>query len=715
MACLPVILPHAQSRSASHHKYDSKIGLLSNDINFYSPINHWLNAILNTTSQSEYDICLEDDRTGDILKFNTVSGDYHYTRFGPNGFSLTGKGRIIKQGCLIGILDLPRVSASIDRCTIAPLNRGEARIRPSILGTTYFINDSDLSNNSCLLPGEGICVPVKSKGKFKQTKQEKLSRIFANNSVPSAMAGAFFHMARRYLAGFSPANSLEASAFNVFHAMSPALKNILACALQGFSDLSADERQSLFPQELVSDVTSPVTVELLSRLVGEELTQRASKLAYDNPACIGSEQPGRPRLGPAIDPGEVNLTPRVCRINGIRTNTFAPSLSQSDFLPEEFQKQCSVDPKGNLNCEIQNMDCPGNSIDGLCLRVPDVLPGQSVTMQGVNFFNVDARVRITAKAPGTTSRTVEAHVCGDISTPPTEIIGGIERVIDDCRVKDLITFKIPADLPVGIYNVEVIVPNNTGMGTITEYSSIAPHFINVLPKSSDTFQIASEDLICEDETNPETILGINVSDEVGINVITVPVGVDLVPGEMRVNNFGVFEDVDDGDERPMPGVLFRENNISGVAMSILGYEVDSRDAYREQIQSFYDAFVHVIKNEWDSIKDTLGAAISLAELLGLSTVWVTAIGAAIAVAVVIIVALWAPADLIIEDFSGSDLYTLATLTSSNFPAPPIKSYTSQGGIDVRIEPESKDVQYFERRIYSSGDSRYVIRLRYNRF
>jgi len=94
------------------------------------------------------DFCLQDDRTGDLLQFNSLTGEYQFIRCGPQGFTLTGTAQVIRKGCLVELRD-GRVLAAINRCPIAPLNTGEATVRTSPLGPALLINDRDVTNNAC--------------------------------------------------------------------------------------------------------------------------------------------------------------------------------------------------------------------------------------------------------------------------------------------------------------------------------------------------------------------------------------------------------------------------------------------------------------------------------------------------------------------------------------------------------------------------------------
>lgn len=569
------------------------------------------------------------------------------------------------------------------------------------------------------LPPEGACVPLALGSKPKRSLEAKLRPLLENTPVPSVLPAAFFQMARRYLRGRSPANGLESAAFDVFEGLSPELRRMLACSLRIFDALPLRDQARLFAPELTGDGDRPVEPERLAQLVSDELLRRAGLEAFGDEDGISEERPGQLRLiggGGGDDVGPVIFV-NICRVNGLRTDSFSPTLSLGEYTPDEVQQQCTlevVNGQVQTNCQVQTEDCPGNEIEGTCLRVPEVRNGEAVTLQGVNFFNTDARVRLEAKPPGSVSREVEAHVVGDVTTPVTETVDGFERTIADCRVEDILTFRIPGDLPPGIYGITVIVPNNTGLsGFGDEIESPRTQFIRVVPPDTATFQIASETLDAVKETSP-AFFG---SDEVGIRVLVIPIAPDLTPGDVIEHNFE-FGDVDSGESRAMSRTLFQQSNVGGVSLSIVGFEIDDRDVFEKQIQDFADAYVEILRSNWNAIAGGVGATGGLVALaLGLSNAWATAIAAAVTLAINIFVALWAPADLIIEDAAAFTALDLGSLTSANFPAPEARGFTSAGGIDVRIEPVSKGVQYTERREYRSGeeDSEYHITLRYNRF
>lgn len=571
----------------------------------------------------------------------------------------------------------------------------------------------------------GACVPVSLGAKPKQSRRNKLDRLLANNRVPSTLGASFFHLARRYLAGKAPANALEESGFATLRRLPPELKRVLACAGDSLDSLSGGERSRLFATGLLPSIDQPIDLAQLSLGFAQEIADRVGVQAFDDAACATQEHPGRVRVRPYI-PGEENFDPlvRICRVNGLRTGSYTPPLSPGEYLPSELQQRCRVIMEGNEArqvCEVQTGDCPGNTAAGACQRMLEIEAGQGVLLEGVNFSSVDATVRLFAKdAPGTVLREVPAQVCGDDETPLTERIGGQDRPILDCRVHDRLSFQLPADLAPGVYGFQVAVPNlstHPGHGPVL-LSNV--EYIGVATPSSARFEIRSESLYARAETSPASF----GSDEVGIRILALPLFPDLSSGEAQLPNGGEpirFGDVDSGETRAMDHLLFsHQAPILGAALSIRGFEIDGEEAFERQIEDTLDAFIDILKDQLAFVMDHLKEAGSIASKLdsyGLKGLIAAAIAAAVVVAVDVFVALWAPADPIIEDMIGPGVQDLVELTNVDVALPAASEHTTPQGIRVRVTPLDKiPGQYRERREYISDDedSRYEIVFRYNR-
>jgi len=569
-------------------------------------------------------------------------------------------------------------------------------------------------------------VPLSIGSKPKQSLRTKLDSLLQNTRVPSVIASGFFQHARRFSAGRSPANPLEIEVFDFFRALPADMKSILSCSATSFDAITQDERNRLFDPSISQDPNVPLDADTLATAFVKEITQRVGVQVFEDPHALEQERPGQNRFFDTSGGESFEIQLRICKVNGLRTNEFSPALNPGDYLPSELQQHCVpvvVNGVPQLSCEIQKGNCPGNFLqDTTCLRVPDVRAGDGVVIEGVNFISIDSRVRLAGQAPSTVSREVDAFVFGDVDTPLTEVVDGETRTIRDCRVHDRITFVVPADLPPAIYSVQIAVPNVSGFPVFGDTIVSNPQFIRVVPAPTSRFRIASETLTAREETSP-AFFG---SDEVRVRIRAYPIIAsltDLTLGDEQAFDSPEFGDVDSGDVRQMQAVLFNQGGpIDGLVMTIMGFEIDSEKAYRDQINSFTDAFLHYLKIALAGIAASITAgafAVGVKDLLkfALSHPIILAIAAAVVLVVILILAAWAPADLLIEDSLGFTLSDLDALTNTDLPLPEIAQYVSQQGIKVTAVPLEKiPTQYRERREYRSDeeDSRYEIVLRYNR-
>jgi hypothetical protein len=499
------------------------------------------------------------------------------------------------------------------------------------------------------------------------------------------------------------------------------LQRVLACARDSFDSLSSGERDRLFASDLLGDINQPIELAQLTQAFAQEIVENVSIQVFDNPRCATEEHPGQVRT-PPFPGGEFPPAPvRICRINGLRTGSFRPPLALGEYTPAEVQQRCRVVLEGTepkLVCEVQTNECPGASVEGVCLRVQEIEAGLAVLLEGVNFSSVDTKVRLTDVATSTIVREVDAQVCGDDETPLKEIVNGTEVLITDCRVHDRLTFRVPDDLPPGLYELVVLVPNVSQVPGWGDVLNSDGERITVVPPATARFQIASETLHAREETSPASF----GSDEVGIKILAVPLFPDLTAGEAQIPNGGEpirFGDVDSGETRGIVHLLFsHQQPIAGAALSIMGFEIDGEEAFERQIDSFTGAFIEILKDQLGFLADKLDLD-DIKKLEGLGAKGLIALAIAVAVVLVIdvFVALWAPADLIIEDAIGPTTLDLVQLTSINFPLPLPSEHVTPQGIKVKVTPLDKITQqYREKREYISDDeeSHYEIVLRYNR-
>jgi len=97
-----------------------------------------------------FDICLQDDSSRDVLRINSMTGEYQFTKCAGT-VVIGGTGTLIRKGSLIGLQHYAadrRVIARIDGAA----NRGTASIQVFSQGVTFTIMDRNTANNTCLCP-----------------------------------------------------------------------------------------------------------------------------------------------------------------------------------------------------------------------------------------------------------------------------------------------------------------------------------------------------------------------------------------------------------------------------------------------------------------------------------------------------------------------------------------------------------------------------------
>lgn len=571
----------------------------------------------------------------------------------------------------------------------------------------------------CPPRADGACVPLGLGNKPKQSKRSKLERLLARNDVPSVLAASFFQTARRFLAGEAPANDFERDTFPVFRAMPRDVRDILACAVDNFESTPSDLKNAGLEPSILADPDKPVDTGTLTAGLLKEIELRASEVVFGNAHALEAERPGRNRFFKPIDdvfPAQL----QICRMNNLRTSSFRPPISLGDYQPAEIQQHCELVLVGDeikQNCSVLTGDCPGNLLpDNVCARVLDVANGDAVVLTGINFMRTDMKVQLKAKeGTGTASAEVDAHVFGDLDTPLNEEVDGTTQLIQDCRVKDRLTFVVPEDLPPGIYELLLAMPNSTGIEIFGPTIFSNQEFINVLPPETARFQVVAERLHARDETSP-AFFG---SDEVALTFLAAELRADGTTSSLQKLRKR-FDDVDSGDDRNIESVVFSQSQpMVGMALTVVGYEVDSERAFNQQIESFEEAFVDYLSRAWDKFKEELvGGAGAVIKALGLLKGAIAiAIAAVIALAVIAIVSYWAPADLIMDDAIGLSVVEFAELTDADVPAPVFAEFESPQGLKVSLNPLEKGaLTWREFREYHSEEeeSRYDLFLRYNR-
>lgn len=96
---------------------------------------------------SSFDICLQDDINGNLLQFNSTTGDYRFSNC-RKGFTLTGRGTVSIFFCKVELKDVGRdrnVSVLANTCT----HVGSASVRDFSRNLNFTVSDRDITDNTC--------------------------------------------------------------------------------------------------------------------------------------------------------------------------------------------------------------------------------------------------------------------------------------------------------------------------------------------------------------------------------------------------------------------------------------------------------------------------------------------------------------------------------------------------------------------------------------
>jgi hypothetical protein len=379
-----------------------------------------------------------------------------------------------------------------------------------------------------------------------------------------------------------------------------------------------------------------------------------------------------------------------------------------NYHAHEFAWACTSipDPKGGLptiSCLHQEpaspsggfgfAECPGGADyrvfdkgagKNVCLEIPEVDPGTEVGLRGLNFFSPNAKVHV---------RKIDQPPFPDIPpiplsdwNPDTTTPPGAAT----CAVRDHAYFIMPDhiqdpvnplnDLPIppGRYALQLVVPNDINFA-VTGGGAPPPDFhsneilFDLQPSPNQRYQILTDEAFCYEETDG---LG---SDEpwfrAAVAVVDLPKSETKIPYKAPDHiEIMTTDDVDSGEVITFPGATLLSDALGKrvFAAGVIGLEVDSESAARDQIDEFWDAYGEYLKQLIVDIGITtdtnvLGVAIKDAIEAGKLSVWVWATGAVLIAifAAGFLYALWAPADWIAIDSFTFTARQLSDLTDTN--------------------------------------------------
>jgi hypothetical protein len=341
------------------------------------------------------------------------------------------------------------------------------------------------------------------------------------------------------------------------------------------------------------------------------------------------------------------------------------------------------DCEGGKNYTVSKIGVPFKE----CLRIPVRQAGDMIWLRGFNFIAPDVNVHLQSTEVSTRKSIIpDCTVFGDIKTPVRNEQG---QVIVDKRVLDSVAVQLPmrfppeseSPFPPGLYEIWISVNDPSAPPNAPIVRPSNRLLLRIDPDPNTIFDLECEGGRCIKET-PGTLVS---DDEISWTAF---VG-HLIPKDERTGKRraitekvqfrrGPWEDVVDNKEVSSPTKIFPTDpeladgrlgfKVGGVRfISILGFEVDSKVAARDQIHGFSDAFTKILADIATSSADLLDTeassvvlsalesasgstgATAAATLLATGQYMMAAWAAALVAAAASLWAAWAPADMIALD------------------------------------------------------------------
>lgn len=558
----------------------------------------------------------------------------------------------------------------------------------------------------------GIEVPKPHKPKQKPAR--KVGDMCRAFGVSDALIPLIIALWRRHESGEKPRNEFEKKVEDALSAIGAADAKAFNKGLKEYEKLRRTGKAECLFDDCLADAASkgPIEAEWVSEIIIREGLKLGGQILFDH--SEGDLGPGQVRLwdntvsrgpngsGATIYQGPwpwlTSISPRHDRDEefGNMTSFRAVSGGAHVWLNYQYATECAFkpDPTGKLIAECARQHPPppapgtfGNECEGRmdythgndCIRIPSVQPGTSIMLRGFNFITPTVKVHCAKVGDPGVKWSTDCPIWGDKKTPLKD---DTDHFIVDERVCDSLSFPVEtkhptlpgAPLPAGLYELWIEVENSTNVVYDSQVPTVLLTNKLLLRIEADPnlkYNFFSNSGRCNRETPGwgddeiwwDAFVGHIVPSDVAISA-NERTPVDIRPLEQRSFPRGPWEDMDDGESAGAYSIDIwgpKPFEVGGVAaIGLVGFEVDSEDAAREQLQGFGNAWGYALKSVMSIALGASGTAGSIAELAvkaGLIAAKAALTAVLLAVAVIAVVtiigtalwAAWAPADLIALD------------------------------------------------------------------
>ena len=573
-----------------------------------------------------------------------------------------------------------------------------------------------------LIVDNGGSLPAKLPKESAASRVQALCRAFKTKEaiIPALAAIWDRHDTRK-----PSRNDFETGIYTVIDKLEPEQKKAMARAFAGYSKLRKDgTAECFFDDGLANAVKNRPfeKAEFLAALMGEGLTIAGQQL-YRGSAGVPGPGQVRPWSKTQVDGPPIRapwpwLT--AIRTEASSTNEFG---NLESFMPApgtsvelqgyQFEQTCEFKPdaSGGIVASCDRVHRPPDrppppgglfGVPGLCeggrnytsgndcLQIPMQRAGGSIRLRGFNFITPSVKVHLQSiDSPPLTPITQECVVWGDRETALNDEQG---KVIADLRVRDWIEVPIPSEHPErpgaplapGLYEIRISVNEPAASGSpIVRTSNTL--LLKIAPGDNVHFHFRSNRGRCiketpglgDDEIWWDAFVGHLVANKVPLD-LGGPTTVQVKDIARKPIPRAPWENMDDGEPATYafdilgPDFSFELNGV--VAIAIVGFEVDSEDAARDQLQGFWEAYFEALKSIAELAVSTVGLGVALAGLIGGPIALAVAAAVAAYIAGIVLIAIglwavWAPADLIALDVFCLDAQSAFDSTSARKPLP----------------------------------------------
>ncbi len=562
--------------------------------------------------------------------------------------------------------------------------------------------------------------------KPKQKPGTKAECLCCDLPTVDAIVPLMVELFYRFNRGENPRAGFEEVVFDSLARLSKKQLKALAKGFEGYENLSPRLRKCLFDERLADKVRGDGVLpgDVIEAFILEGMAYTAQTLMSHSKGVKG---PGQVRIWDAVLPPTPNGSqqPRIFSgpwpwLTAIRPDigdykeygsaaSYRSSLENVyTFQPYQIAKDCQVKVNTNkpgeliANCTPKTPPppppgalfpnfCEGGqdyTFNGQCLQFPVVEPGATICLRGFNFITETVKVFFENRQTGL-KISLDAPVFGDLETPVKDESG---HTIHDWRVSDSVVINLPkehpqqpgAPLPPGLYDVWIEVNNVLSAvyaGGVAQRLKSNKLILQVEPDPNIAFHFWSENGRCYEETDG---LG---SDEIWFDAwVAHLIPASMPSGRHTLNpvkhvefNRDAWDDMDSGEDAGAYSADLWNGSFNRglMAAGLIGFEVDSESAARDQLRDFGSAFVHYLESIWQGAVAIEGTAASIAKMISLTLTQgliVLAVVAALILIVGLFWAAWAPADRIAVDLITLDARKAWDLTSPKGQLPPVERY-----------------------------------------